>query len=903
MSDIKDFFKKGRDKAFRVKCDCSASKNVYAEDGKPFKYTHKDKYVYGDDQDIDILILVEYREAIEYWESFINVCKSVLNNANFAIINSCCCTPLNKKDDVMPPFITCKKFWVEDNIRKINPKTIVTVGRSIYTITESKDINYTHFFIPVQNKYLDFQIDDTYFYSSEFRLNVFPTPPLIHYMGNDRKSNEFIVKDVYEVRFVKDQLLRALDDSKKIKRRIPAITCKEIDNPNEFIEEIISNDEKNRVVIDTESKGLNYFEDELISIQFATDNNSGYFCWLKDIDINLLTELFNTNKTFIMHNGIYDCIVLKVNGVENARCDFDTMLAAHSLNENSPNGLKHNTWLYTNFGGFEKETEIYRKKYDVIDFTDIPRELLIKYGCYDVIMTFQLYEYFENRFKLEDPDVYSNYLNYIIPAIPMMVDMHLKGIPVDMTYLKEYNENLVSKQKELDIKITKIFGKKILLTSKKQLSIALLELPEFKPLEDDSGKPLVSKDGNLALNKETLKEYGEQGIEVAPLILEFNHVSKEISQLGVEHFKETGEKKGFLLSMHNGRLYGSYKLHGTGAGRASGGKDKENKESLTASRYFGINPQNIPAEDDFRTIFLAPAGYILGRADYDGMEMVIQSQIAGKGNLENLLLDGKDAHVYTGVSFCKLQGKEISYEDLLRLSKVEEVKEYKQIRDDMKIVNFSCTYGSTKYGLANRFGLTPEEGEGYLNSYYEAYPEVKVYQDDMFNQAQTYGFVKTLLGRKRRLPQLTYIGEDSWKNKYTSSFDIGNLRNVSFNAVIQGTSGQTTIIAMTKIHEEIKARKLKTELIINVHDEIVDLVYLPEIEEYTKMKEYWMTYPYYENQKGATITLTAEQGFGEVWKNEKSLKYWKEHEGDYKELLSRVEKRNQRNKDFTFDDF
>jgi DNA polymerase-1 len=202
----------------------------------------------------------------------------------------------------------------------------------------------------------------------------------------------------------------------------------------------------------------------------------------------------------------------------------------------------------------------------------------------------------------------------------------------------------------------------------------------------------------------------------------------------------------------------------------------------------------------------------------------------------------------------------------------------------MKIVNFSCTYGSTKYGLANRFGLTTEEGEGYLNSYYEAYPEVKQFQEDMFKFAQDNGYVKTLLGRKRRLPQLTYIGDDSWKNKYSSSFDVGNLRNVSFNSVIQGTSGQTTIIAMTNTWKEIKKRNLKTRLIINVHDEIVDLVHISEIEEYTKIKEYWMTYPYYENQKGATITLSAEQGFGEVWKNEKSLKYWKDNDKDFQEL-------------------
>jgi DNA polymerase I-like protein with 3'-5' exonuclease and polymerase domains len=424
---------------------------------------------------------------------------------------------------------------------------------------------------------------------------------MIHYI-----SQEGDLKDVYEYKFFRDQLLRAAEFSEKLKSRIPTLNYEVLPDPNSYIKNLIKDNSRDVVVIDTESRGLNYFLDELVSIQFATDDSKGYFCWMKDIDKELLIELFNTNKKFVMHNGIYDCIVLNVNGIHNVRCDFDTMLVSHSLNENSPNGLKPNTWLYTQYGGYEREIAEYRAKFEVGDFVDIPEKLLVKYGCYDVLMTFKLYNYFLKRLDLEDVDVKNNYYNYIIPAIPMMVDLHLEGIPIDMNYLKNYNISLVSTQKELISKIIDILGEGIDLNSNKQLSIALQKLPNFEILKSDKGEKLLTKTGDLVLNKDTLKSYGKNGFEVALLIQEYNHVTKEINQLGIEHYKKTGEKKGFILSIHNGRLYGSYKLHGTAAGRASGGEDKENKESLTASKTFGINPQNVPAKDAFRKLFLAP---------------------------------------------------------------------------------------------------------------------------------------------------------------------------------------------------------------------------------------------------------------------------------------------------------
>jgi DNA polymerase-1 len=897
-----DAFRKASKNAFAVQCDCAASKDVFVDDIEgEFKYSYNNYYIEGDKDNIDVLILMEYRESKYIQDLFLNIIKGFMHDKTFAIINACNCTPKNKKDDVIDPFITCKKYHVSKKIKKYNPKVIVTVGRAIYTITEEKDLNYTHFFIPVNKKHLPFQLDDCNFYSPEFKCNIFPIPPLSHYINFKEKR----AKDVYEKMFVQEQIIRALANSEMPKARSEHLSYEELKDPNTYLRELIKDKARDVVVIDTESTGLHFFEDRLVSIQFSTDASSAVFCWWKDVDKNLLIELFNTDKTFVYHNAIYDNIVLMCNDVPNVRCNFDTMLATHSLNENSPNGLKPNSWLYTRFGGYENESAEYKKKYKVKDFTDIPNNLLIKYGCYDTIMTFKLYLYFKNRFELEDQDVKENYFKYIMPAIPMMVDLHLQGIPIDTQYLKEYNEKLVRKRDRIEKIIYARLGTRININSKQELSNVLKSIPNFKILEDDKGTKLLTKAGDLTLNKDTLKKYATlHNIKVCKSIVKHTHYQKEINQLGIEHYKKTGEKKGFLLSIYKNRLFCLYKLHGTGAGRASGGQDKENKETLAASKNFGVNGQNIPATDKFRKIFIPFKGNVFVHSDYSSMEVTIQAQIAGKGALEDLLLEGKDMHCYTGVSLYKLlTGKDITYEELVKKAKVHEEEEFKKLRKNAKINNFQCQYGATKWGLAKFFGVDEETGEKYLNAYFTSYPEIARYIEDMFSFVKESGFVKTLLGRKRRLPQLTYIGEDGQKNKYNSSFDVSNLKNVAANSPVQGTSGQTTFIAMTKIYQELNERNLKAKLILNVHDELMLNCPVEEIHIVKEIVERCMTTPYYKNRKGATITLQAEAEMGDLWKSTKSYSYWDDNKDKWHNLIESINYRSEISDKFLLENF
>lgn len=877
----KDFFKKKQ-------CICSICKNSI------YDHTFSESISNTSNDKVDVLILMEFKELPEKLDSLKRLCDLYFKNNTYKIVYALGCTPKDfKLNDSIATYSYCK----EQNIKKIislnSPKVILTVGRALYTITEIKDLRPEHFYVPVtQEALLSFQEDDTHLWSKEFNCKVFPIPALYRWISNSPK-------DVYETKFVYSQFKRVTEQLKKREKIEPTKNLIYCDDPNKLLKSFIDNKDITAIAIDTETSGFNYFEDELYSIQFATDSKTGYFCYFKDIDKNLLIELFNrTDIDFVLQNSQFDLKFLIAKGIKNAHCTFDTMLAAHSLNENSPNGLKPLSWIYTKEGGYDFELKRYICKNKINSFLNLPKNLLLEYACYDVICTFSLYKYFKNRFELEDSDVRDNFFNYIMPAVEMIVDVEMTGVQLDMNYLYEYLKSLKIKAKEIEEELFQIAGKQYNIKSSKELSNILKNLDGFEIFKDDNGKELLTKNGDVKLGKELLDKYAKTlNLPFLTKISEYNHLTKEISQLGFEFdsanldtYRENG--KGFLQSLYKGRLHGGYKLHGTDTGRMSGGG------GLNST----VNYQNMPTPKEFRKLFLSKG--IMASADYTAMEVSILSQISGKGPLEELILNKKDMHCYTAAALYKLvYNEEISYEEIYEKTQVEgkEDPKFVKLRKDAKGTNFMCSYGATAYGISNEFGVSLEEGALFLKAYYDSYPEVEKYMEICQKQAKKFGYVKTLLGRKRRLPELTYIGKDSYSNKYNSTINISNLLNAAINAPIQGTSGQTTIIAMINIRKEFLKKELKSKILINVHDEIVFDIEENELEEAIKIIEYWMTYPYYKNKEDNKVHLLAEVKYGEVWKYGKTKDYWDKHKNEWDECISSIRKRNENLKNFSME--
>lgn len=880
-------------------CNCSVRKNAIYQDTytEIFKNKECEKY--------DILILLEFKEFHEKYNVFKRFCNNYLKDCSYVIIPALGCTPKSfATDDTISVYSTCKQKNIKAIIERYKPTTIISVGRALYSITETKEMRPEHFFVPVNDALQSYQLDDTFIYSLEYNCKVFPIPALYQWIQNSKDNQEPRVKDVYEYKFAIAQFQRAIESLSERKQRLFKPELKLEKNPSEFLQSLIDNKDIDAIAIDTETEGFNYFEDNIISIQFSYDGKSGHFCYWNNINQKLLTKLFERKDIkFIFHNAQFDLKWLITKGIKNARCDFETMLASHTLNENSPNGLKPLTWIYTTFGGYDLELKRFIKKHKIKDWRDLPESLLLDYSCYDAIITYQLYKYLTHRLELEDVDVKNNFYNYVMPAVSMITDVEMTGVQIDLNYLNEYVSNLKSKAQQLETELHQVAGKSFNIKSSKELSVIIRALPNFKTLTDDKGNELITKNGDLILDIETIDRYAKElNLPFMKKISEYNHITKEISQLGYETKQNNSNKKslfeededseheenekGFLASMYEGRLYGGYKLHGTETGRMSGGGGLDST----------INWQNMPTQKEFRKLFLASEGYVIGAADYSAMEVCIYSQLAGTGVLESLILDHKDMHCFTAVKLMKMFGIDTTYEEVYDKTQIEgkEDKFFKEWRQTSKKNNFEGLYGATKYGLASTHKVSLEDGEKYLNAFYESYPEVKIYIDEYRNFAKQNGYVKTLLGRKRRLPELTYIGKDSWKNKKESSFDVSNLLNAAINAPSQGSSGQTTLIAMTNIHNYFKQKNMKSRIIINVHDEIVFELWIPEITEASQIIKYWMEKPYYTNNKDCKVTLSADLKIGEIWKYGYTGKYWSEHPEEWNACLEENKKRNEK---------
>jgi DNA polymerase-1 len=164
--------------------------------------------------------------------------------------------------------------------------------------------------------------------------------------------------------------------------------------------------------------------------------------------------------------------------------------------------------------------------------------------------------------------------------------------------------------------------------------------------------------------------------------------------------------------------------------------------------------------------------------------------------------------------------------------------------------------------------------------------------DDFRTQAKKVGWVKTLTGKKRRFPELTYIGRDG--NNKDRRKRMNSMMNGVINAPIQGSSGQTCLLAMCSIREEFRKRDFRSRVLSNVHDSILVETYVPELDEVVEILKECMSRKYYENRLGSKVKLKAEIKYGEIWGFGKKHEYWKKNPDEFKQMVERINLRNEK---------
>ena len=389
-----------------------------------------------------------------------------------------------------------------------------------------------------------------------------------------------------------------------------------------------------------------------------------------------------------------------------------------------------------------------------------------------------------------------------LPLSKVLYEMEVRGVLFDRKYLEELGEEVSNKMEELQEKIYEEAGERFNLNSPKQLSWVLFEKLKLKPIKK-------TKSG-YSTDVETLVHLALGGSKIAEYLLEYRKLSKLYGTY----------IKGILKRIEaDGRVRTRFIQTATATGRLSSAEP---------------NLQNLPASDEFsrqiRRAVIPPAGYNLIWADYSQIELRILAHVSEDANLIEAFKSGKDIHSETAKF----------------IFKTENVDE--KMRRVAKMVNFGIVYGMSPHGLSERLGIPLEEAREYIENYFKNFPKVKEYIDTTIKEAYVRGYVRTVFGRIRPLPELHS------SNKNVRSFG----ERAAVNATIQGTAADVIKLAMVQLHEKLK--EINGFMVLQVHDEIVAEVPEEKTEEAVKLIKETM-----ENCVEFKVPLKVDVKTGKRW--------------------------------------
>ena len=421
---------------------------------------------------------------------------------------------------------------------------------------------------------------------------------------------------------------------------------------------------------------------------------------------------------------------------------------------------------------------------------------VVDYACYEAYIAWKSKEVLESNLK--EKGMYELYENIEMPLVFVLYDMEKEGIRADGDKLKEYSRELAVSINKIEKRIYEEAGEEFNINSPKQLGIVLfekLQLPNEKK----------TKTG-YSTSAEVLDKLAPDHPIVAD-VLEYRQLSKLKSTYadGLINFIE-----------QDGKIHTTFNQTITATGRLSSTDP---------------NLQNIPIRIELgkliRKVFLPEQGHLFVDSDYSQIELRVLAHLSDDEKLIEAFKNGQDIHRSTA--------------SLVFDTPFDEVTDIQ--RRNAKAVNFGIVYGISAFGLANDLNIGRKEAQAYIDSYFEKYPKIKAFLDKTVSEAKEKGYIKTMFGRIRPIPEL------SSSNFMQRQFG----ERVAMNSPIQGTAADIIKIAMIRVHDRLLKENLKSKLILQVHDELL-------IETAEDEKEYVIELLEEEMHKAADLKVSMEVG-------------------------------------------
>ena len=565
--------------------------------------------------------------------------------------------------------------------------------------------------------------------------------------------------------------------------------------------------------LDTETTSTSPIEAELVGLSFAVKEFEAFYVPIPANReealriVNIFKEVYEDPKIMkIGQNLKYDLEVLRNYGIELAGPMWDTMIAHYLIQPELHHNMDYMAEIYLNYQTIHIDELIGPKGKNQKSMRDLLPSQVYEYAAEDADITLRL----KNKLEPELKKFECEKLFYEIemPLMPVLAEMEMNGVCLDTDSLRETSKDFTNRMNEIEARIYELAGEHFNIASPKQVGEILFD--KLKIVE----KAKKTKTGQYVTSEEVLQQLRNKH-EIVADILEHRGLKKLIGT-----YIDALPK---LINPKTGHIHTSFNLTITATGRLSSSDP---------------NLQNIPirGEDgkEIRKAFIPEPGCLFFSADYSQIELRVMAHLSKDENMVEVFREGKDLHAATAANIYKKSIDEVTRDE----------------RTKSKRANFGIIYGITVFGLAERLDIARDEAKMLIDGYFATFPQVHDYMEKSKEIARQKGYVTTLFGRRRYLPDI---------NSHNATVRGFAERN-AINAPIQGTAADIIKVAMIRIHNRFKAEGIRSKMILQVHDELNFSVYPDEKEKVERivLEEMQAAFP-------LSVPLVADSGFGQNW--------------------------------------
>ena len=610
------------------------------------------------------------------------------------------------------------------------------------------------------------------------------------------------------------------DDSQETQKNVDFLTLKT--TPHDY--KLIENQEdmiklcdffrtKNILSLDTETTSTNAIDAELVGLSFSVKEFEAFYIPIPSNReeaqkiVNIFKPVYEyPNILKVGQNLKYDLEVLRNYDIHLAGKMWDTMIAHYLIQPELRHNMDYMAEVYLNYQTIHIDELIGPKGKNQKSMRDLPPSEVYEYAAEDADITLRLKNKLEPELKKNECE--DLFYDIEMPLMPVLAEMEMNGVILDTDSLKETSRILTNRMNEIEARIYELAGERFNIASPKQVGDILFE--KLKIVE----KAKKTKTGQYVTSEEVLQQLKNKH-EIVADILEHRGLKKLLGTY-IDALPN-------LIIKRTGHIHTSFNQTITATGRLSSSDP---------------NLQNIPirGEDgkEIRKAFVPEPGCLFFSADYSQIELRVMAHLSEDENMIRVFREGKDLHAATAANIYKKAIEDVTRDE----------------RTKSKRANFGIIYGITVFGLAERLDISRDEAKRLIDGYFETVPQVHDYMEKSKQVAREKGYVTTLFGRRRYLPDI---------NSHNATVRGFAERN-AINAPIQGTAADIIKVAMIRISNRFKKEGIRSKMILQVHDELNFSVYPEEKEQVERIV--------IEEMQGAIelkVPLIADCGFGENW--------------------------------------